>query len=40
MDTSVVNLDKLTYAGNPMTLALLGIDAWYMFVHTDICDAA
>src|SRR6201989_1102540 len=35
----VVNLDKLTYAGNPMTLASVQDDANYTFVHGDICDA-
>jgi dTDP-glucose 4,6-dehydratase len=38
--TPVVNLDKLTYAGNPMTLASLEGDPRYTFVHGDICDAA
>ena len=36
----VVNLDKLTYAGNPANLAALAADARYRFVHGDILDAA
>jgi dTDP-glucose 4,6-dehydratase len=36
---SVVNLDKLTYAGNPANLADVANDARYRFVHGDICDA-
>jgi dTDP-glucose 4,6-dehydratase len=35
----VVNLDKLTYAGNPANLADLERDPRYTFVHGDICDA-
>jgi dTDP-glucose 4,6-dehydratase len=35
----VVNLDKLTYAGNPANLADVEHDARYAFVHGDICDA-
>jgi dTDP-glucose 4,6-dehydratase len=34
----VVNLDKLTYAGNPKNLAALNGDSRYEFVHGDICD--
>ena len=37
---SIVNLDKLTYAGNPETLAPVEGSARYTFVHGDICDAA
>jgi dTDP-glucose 4,6-dehydratase len=37
---AVVNLDKLTYAGNLENLAVIGRDARYRFVHGDICDAA
>ncbi len=37
---SVVNLDKLTYAGNPENLRDVERDARYRFVHGDICDAA
>jgi dTDP-glucose 4,6-dehydratase len=36
----VMNLDKLTYAGNPQTLASVEGHADYTFVHGDICDAA
>src|SRR5271155_5795467 len=35
----VVNLDKLTYAGNPANLASVLSDPAYTFVHGDICDA-
>jgi len=35
----VINLDKLTYAGNPETLAGIGDDPRYTFVHGDIGDA-
>src|SRR6267154_2346993 len=35
----VVNLDKLTYAGNPENLASLAANPAYRFVHGDICDA-
>lgn len=37
-DSSVVNLDKLTYAGNPANLAGLQDDARYVFTQGDICD--
>lgn len=36
---SVVNLDKLTYAGNPENLASAAANPAYRFVHGDICDA-
>src|SRR5213593_744289 len=36
----VVNLDKLTYAGNPANLADIQRDPRYAFVQGDICDAA
>jgi dTDP-glucose 4,6-dehydratase len=36
---SVVNLDKLTYAGNLENLTAVSGDARYRFVHGDICDA-
>ena len=36
----VVNLDKLTYAGNPENLAEVAGDARYSFVRGDICDAS
>ena len=35
----IVNLDKLTYAGNPENLASLEDNAAYTFVQGDICDA-
>jgi dTDP-glucose 4,6-dehydratase len=38
-EDSVVNLDKLTYAGNRANLADLDGDRRYSFVHGDICDA-
>jgi len=38
-EDSVVNLDKLTYAGNRANLADLEGDRRYAFVHGDICDA-
>jgi len=37
---SVVNLDKLTYAGNPANLADIERDPRYAFVKGDICDGA
>lgn len=39
-DEPVVNLDKLTYAGNLENLATLQGDARHVFVHGDICDRA
>jgi dTDP-glucose 4,6-dehydratase len=36
--TPVVNVDKLTYAGNPASLAPLRGDARHVFVHGDIAD--
>ena len=36
----VVNLDKLTYAGNPDNLTPVADDPRYVFAHGDICDAA
>ncbi len=39
MHHTVVNLDKLTYAGNLENLAPIAGDARYRFVHGDICDA-
>ncbi len=38
-DVRVVNLDKVTYAGNPRNLADLAADPRYHFLHGDICDA-
>ena len=37
--TAVVNLDLLTYAGNPANLAALEGDSRHQLVHGDICDA-
>ena len=39
-DEPVLNLDKLTYAGNPANLAALRGDARHIFVQGDIGDAA
>jgi len=38
-DDTVVNLDKLTYAGNPENLADLAGSPRHRFVQGDICDA-
>jgi dTDP-glucose 4,6-dehydratase len=38
-DETVVNLDKLTYAGNLNNLASIRDDLRHLFVHGDICDA-
>ena len=38
-DEPVLNLDKLTYAGNPDNLRALADDPRHLFVHGDICDA-
>jgi dTDP-glucose 4,6-dehydratase len=38
-DDTVLNFDKLTYAGNLQNLADLADDPRYSFVHGDICDA-
>jgi dTDP-glucose 4,6-dehydratase len=38
-DDRVVNLDKLTYAGNPANLADIARDPRYTFVQGDVCDA-
>ncbi|MFH1852042.1 MAG: dTDP-glucose 4,6-dehydratase [Candidatus Neomarinimicrobiota bacterium] len=35
----VINLDKLTYAGNPHNLADFTCDQRYIFIKGDICDA-
>lgn len=37
--TRLVNLDKLTYAGNLENVAEVEADARYRFVHGDILDA-
>lgn len=39
-DEPVVNLDKLTYAGNLENIVTLQDDARHVFVHGDICDRA
>ena len=39
-DLTVFNLDKLTYAGNPATLADLSCHPQHRFVHGDILDPA
>ena len=39
-DEPVVNLDKLTYAGNLENLASLQGDARHVFVQGDLCDRA
>jgi dTDP-glucose 4,6-dehydratase len=36
--SSVINLDKLTYAGNPANLASVASDRRYKFLQGDICD--
>ena len=36
---SVCNVDKLTYAGNPASVAPVATDARYSFRQSDICDA-
>ncbi len=38
-DVAVLNVDKLTYAGNPESLRDAAADARYAFVRADICDA-
>jgi len=38
--TAVINLDKLTYAGNLRNLESVATDPAYEFVHGDICDRA
>lgn len=38
-DIHVVNVDKLTYAGNPANVADLAEDERYTFVKADICEA-
>ncbi len=37
-DVRIVNLDKLTYAGNPRNLADLAGNRRYVFVRGDVCD--
>jgi len=36
--SSIINLDKLTYAGNPANLATIAHDRRYRFLQGDICD--
>lgn len=36
--SSIINLDKLTYAGNPANLASISSDRHYRFMQGDICD--
>ncbi|MCK4623635.1 MAG: dTDP-glucose 4,6-dehydratase [Desulfuromonadales bacterium] len=38
-DIEIVNLDKLTYAGNPENLSAIDSDPRYRFVRGDVCDA-
>jgi dTDP-glucose 4,6-dehydratase len=38
VERPLINLDKLTYAGNPANLASLAGRSDYTFVHGDICD--
>lgn len=37
-DVHIINLDKLTYAGNPENLSDVENDARYQFIKGDICD--
>jgi dTDP-glucose 4,6-dehydratase len=37
-ESSVINLDKLTYAGNPANLSSVATDRRYKFLQGDICD--
>lgn len=39
-DHTVINLDKLTYAGNKKNFACIENDARHVFIHGDICDQA
>lgn len=39
-DSTVINVDKLTYAGNLESLASVKNDSRYIFEQVDICDAA
>ena len=39
-DTTVINVDKLTYAGNLQSLAGIADNPRYCFEHVDICNAA
>jgi dTDP-glucose 4,6-dehydratase len=39
-EESIVNIDKLTYAGNPFNLSSVANQQQYIFSHSDICDRA
>ena len=39
-DATVINVDKLTYAGNLASLEPIATSSRYHFVQADICDAA
>jgi len=39
-DVEIVNLDAMTYAGNPANLRDIESDGRYRFLHGDICDPA
>lgn len=39
-DHSVINLDKLTYAGNLNSVSMVSSDPRYQFIQGDICDAS
>ncbi len=39
-DATVINVDKLTYAGNLQSLSSVANNPRYRFEHVDICDAA
>uniref|UniRef100_UPI003D00CF95 dTDP-glucose 4,6-dehydratase n=1 Tax=Alcaligenes faecalis TaxID=511 RepID=UPI003D00CF95 len=39
-DSTVLNIDKLTYAGNLVSVASVAGNPRYQFAQTDICDAA
>ncbi len=39
-NNSVINIDKLTYAGNLESLTSICEDPRYTFVQADICDSA
>jgi dTDP-glucose 4,6-dehydratase len=39
-DCRIVNLDKLTYAGNPANISNVEYDSRYRFVQGDVCDRA
>ena len=38
MDEQILNVDKLTYAGNLNNLTSIAQDTRHIFVHADICD--